>query len=651
MIFHELLNNMAWLLTLSFLFSLVSRIWEGRGLLSQILTGLVYGFVALGVMINPVHLLPGLVFDTRLVIISLAGLFGGPIPAALSALIALIYRISQGGIGVTPGILAILGSALLGVAWYYLRQRIPKVTEPVYLYGFGLLVHLFMLLCVFSLPKAMVWQILSSIALPVMVIYPLATLLLGLLLSDEEHRRRAVAELQIREQTLQDILNYTPALVFIRDRSHQFQLTNRRYQEMLGRTSAQVLGRTPADVFPPDVAAALMSNDAKVLECGQAMEVEESVVTKDGPRLYSTIKFPLRNRAGMIYGICGIANDITDREKAAQALAASEEKYRLVVEHASEAIVVTQEGRLKFFNKQALTLTDRPAEELQDMSFLELIHPDDRPLVTARYLKRLKGEEVSNRYIFRVIDKRGQVKWVELHAVVITWEGKAGTLNFLSDVSDRVEVERQIKSTLQEKEVLLREIHHRVKNNMQVVASLLNLQVASEKEPRVVEALRESQSRVNTMALVHEALYRSESMAAIHLDQYVSSLVNRLLALYSPLNSRIETLVEIPPHLTVSIDRAVPCGLVLNELISNAIKYAFNRPIGGRITVTGRLTRPGELELTVADNGVGLPEGREQVKSQTLGLSLVFSLVEEQLEGSVEIARSGGTTFKLTFPI
>jgi PAS domain S-box-containing protein len=651
MIFRELLNNMAWLLTLSILYSMISRLWVGRGLTGLILTGCLFGGVAVGVMLNPMHLLPGLVFDTRSVVISLAGLFGGPLPAALSALIAMTYRVWQGGIGAWPGVLVISSSALLGVVWYYWRKRRPQLTKPYHLYGFGLLVHVVMLLCMLSLPWSMARQTLSSISFPVMVIYPVATMLLGLLLSDQENRRRAVEELRVREQTWQDILNYSPAMIYIKDRKHRYLLTNRQHRELLGLTAAQLLGRAPAEVYPPEVVAELNANDVKVLESGQAMEVEETVATANGPRQYRSIKFPLKNMDGSIYGVCGISTDITDREKAAQALAASEEKYRLVVEHASEAIVVAQDGRLKFFNQKTLELADRPAEELQDLSFLELLHPDDRPLVTERYLKRLRGEEAPAGYSFRVIDKKGVVKWVELHAVVINWKGRPATLNFLSDITDRIKSEIRIKAALQEKEVLLREIHHRVKNNMQVVASLLNLQVAAEKNEQVVEALRESQSRVGTMALVHEALYRSESMADIHLDQYVSSLVSRLLALYSPVNSRIQTVVEMAPELTVSIDQAVPCGLVLNELISNAIKYAFDQPTGGRITVTGRMTETGQLELTVADNGVGIPEGVEQAKGQTLGLSLVYSLVEEQLEGTVEIIRGGGTTFRLTFKI
>ena len=649
MIFWELLNNMAWLLALSILYSVVSRLWEGRGVVGRILTGCLFGGVAVGVMINPVHLLPGLVFDTRSVVISMAGLFGGPLPAALAALIAMTYRVWQGGVGVTPGVLVIISSALLGVAGYQWRKRHPEITKPLYLYGFGLLVHVVMLLCMLSLPWSVALKALNSISLPVMAIYPGATMLLGLLLSDQEARRRAMEELGLREQTLQDILNYTPAMIYIMDQNQRYLLANRRHQELLGLSAAQLIGRTPADVYPSDVATNLNVNDLTVLETGRTVEVEETVVTPNGPRRFSSVKFPLRNGQGAIYGVCGISNDITERERAVQDLAASEEKYRLVVEHASEAIVVAQDGRLKFFNQRTMELAGRSAEELMDQSFLDLIHPDDRPLVTDRYLRRLQGENIPTGYNFRVMDKKGEVKWVELHAVVISWNGRPGTLNFLSDITGRIQNEERIKTALQEKEVLLKEIHHRVKNNMQVVASLLSLQVAAEKNERVVEALRESQSRVGTMALVHEALYRSESMAAIHLDQYITSLIDRLLSLYSRADRQIGTVVDVAPDLTVGIDQAVPCGLVLNELISNAMKYAFDKPTDGRITVSGHLKADGLLELTVADNGLGLPEGIEDARGGTLGLSLVFSLVEEQLGGTVEVIRSGGTAFRLTF--
>ncbi len=216
-----------------------------------------------------------------------------------------------------------------------------------------------------------------------------------------------------------------------------------------------------------------------------------------------------------------------------------------------------------------------------------------------------------------------------------------------SEVEERQRAEEEIKRSLDEKEVLLQEIHHRVKNNLQIVSSLIDLQARHTKDEQTLEMFRESRDRIRTMALVHEKLYQSNDLAHIDLRGYIRTLATDLMHSYSISTNQIECDIDID-DIALAIDMAIPCGLIINELLSNALKYAFpdNRP--GRITLELRQTQPGNYLLRVADNGAGLPEGMNYEKTDSLGLKLVVSLVR-QLRGNIELLRVGGTTYEIRF--
>lgn len=208
--------------------------------------------------------------------------------------------------------------------------------------------------------------------------------------------------------------------------------------------------------------------------------------------------------------------------------------------------------------------------------------------------------------------------------------------------------EKQIKASLREKEVLLKEIHHRVKNNMQVIRSLLNLQASNIQDERLHECLRETRSRINAMALIHEMLYNSNSISEIDLKAYIKGLVSGLMGMYNISPRRINVQVKTE-RIYLGIDHAIPCGLVINELISNAFKYAFPDRTG-EIRIEFFLTPADDIGLIVYDNGVGIPADVDIHNSKTLGLKIVWGLVERQLGGRVEIQREEGTRFTIQFP-
>jgi two-component sensor histidine kinase/HAMP domain-containing protein len=217
----------------------------------------------------------------------------------------------------------------------------------------------------------------------------------------------------------------------------------------------------------------------------------------------------------------------------------------------------------------------------------------------------------------------------------------------MQEIDDRKWAEKQIKASLQEKEVLLKEIHHRVKNNMQVISSLLNLQANLLQDNRVRDLFKESQSRIKTMALIHEKLYQSEDLTNIDFKEYTQTLVHDLYRSYVSSPDKIRFVIEVG-KVEFDIDTAIPCGLIMNELVSNALKYAFPEGIG-IITIALDAKSEGMYELVISDNGVGLSEEFDLDTMNSLGLHLVKGLAEEQLEGELEIHRNQGTTFRIRF--
>ena len=219
----------------------------------------------------------------------------------------------------------------------------------------------------------------------------------------------------------------------------------------------------------------------------------------------------------------------------------------------------------------------------------------------------------------------------------------------VADISKRKQVEEQIRGTLQEKEVLLKEIHHRVKNNLQVVSSLLDLQIGSIKNKQANELLREAQGRVQAMSVVHETLHTSGSLSEIDLPTYLSILTSSIFQIYSGKPDKIGLKCEVE-KIPISIDQASPLGLIISELISNSLKYAFPDDRKGEITVCIE-KMSNELVLTVSDDGVGMPEDIDWRSLDSLGLKLVRTLAENQLGGSAELGNGNGTQFTITFNI
>ncbi|MDO8872716.1 MAG: histidine kinase dimerization/phosphoacceptor domain -containing protein [Methanoregula sp.] len=223
-----------------------------------------------------------------------------------------------------------------------------------------------------------------------------------------------------------------------------------------------------------------------------------------------------------------------------------------------------------------------------------------------------------------------------------------GIVEDFRDITERKRAEEALNKSLHEKEMLLKEIHHRVKNNLQIVASLLNLQSRHITDPATLAMFRESQNRVRAMALVHERLYRSEDISSIDLSDYVRFMGTNLFKFYeiTPATVRLEVGIS---DIRMDINRAIPLGLLINELLSNSLKHAFPAGRKGTIAVTGEKD-DGTVRIIVQDDGAGIPESLDWKNTSSLGLQLVNSLTD-QLEGTIELDRTAGTKFTIRIPV
>jgi two-component system, sensor histidine kinase PdtaS len=329
---------------------------------------------------------------------------------------------------------------------------------------------------------------------------------------------------------------------------------------------------------------------------------------------------------------------------AEEAMKRSEAKYRALFEASTDAIFLeTQDGRVLDCNPAASRLFEHDKAALVGMAFSQLVEgdaPTDRDV--------LQEELTARGYLFieRTGRKRSGPTFPCEVSIRVAQIGPSNLLvAFVHDTTERARAEENLRTSLGEKELLLREVHHRVKNNMQIISSLLNLQAVTIRDPGAIVLLKECQARIRSMALVHEKLYQSKDMARVHFSDYVRSLALYLFNFWQVNEERIRLDLRIA-NILLDINTAIPLGLILNELISNALEHAYRGGRTGELRIRLVALDPSQYELIVEDDGVGLPPGLDIERTETLGLQLVCLLVK-QLDGTIEVSSQGGTRFRI----
>ena len=280
------------------------------------------------------------------------------------------------------------------------------------------------------------------------------------------------------------------------------------------------------------------------------------------------------------------------------------------------------------------------------INILQIIAPEDRDRAKDNNQRILNGEKLTFGEFIATKKDGTYFPIIVQYNPIIQENIITGLRGVVVDITALKDAENKIKASLKDKEVLLKEVHHRVKNNMQIISSLLNLQIQYVDDKEAVNVLKESQNRVKSMAMIHEKLYLSNDLTQINFVDYIESLVSNLFYSYNINNTDIIPLLEID-DININMETAIPCGLIISELVSNSLKYAFPNGKQGEILVSLK-SEDNHYKLTVSDNGIGIPEDLELDNAKTLGLKLVHILTG-QLDGEITINRKYGSEFKITF--
>jgi PAS domain S-box-containing protein len=351
-----------------------------------------------------------------------------------------------------------------------------------------------------------------------------------------------------------------------------------------------------------------------------------------------------------------LKKEIAWRKQAEKALRNSEEQYRTLYENnPSMYFTVDKKGRILSLNQFGAEQLGYMAEELIGQSALDVFHEDDRSAVLEHLSACLQSPTKVTHWELRKVRKDRSVLWVRESARAIRRsDGSMVVLIVCDDITERRRAEEQLKGSLKEKEMLLKELHHRVKNNLQVVSSLLDLQADYLKDRQAVEIISKSRNRIRSMGLVHERLYQSKNMAKVDFAEYIRELTDNLFYSYGVNSERVKLKIDAEDVL-LNINSAIPCGLIINELVSNSLKYAFPKGQKGEIRISlrsknggGDLAGSPGFTLIVGNNGVGFPKNLNFRTTESLGLQLVMALVE-QIGGAIELDRTNGVKFKITF--
>lgn len=411
-----------------------------------------------------------------------------------------------------------------------------------------------------------------------------------------------------------------------------------------GWSPEEIIGKPDTDFFAnPGDREAIMERLAK---SGVVNDYELRFLAKDGSLIEASVSANfMLDKAGNPTGLEGILRNISERKRAEKELQAREAYLDQLFESAQEAIVMADnDGRALRINQEFKKLFGFAQDEIQGKVLDELIVPKElRSDATSITRNVAQGEKVA----FEAIRcrKDGTLIIVSVLASPIIVNGEqAGTYGIYRDITERKMADEQIKASLKEKEILLQEVHHRVKNNMQIISSLLNLQSRHIKDKASLELFKSSQNRVKSMALIHERLYQSKDFTRIDVADYVQSLINHLFITYGVDRDKVRLKIDIK-DVFLNINTAIPCGLIINELVSNSLKHAFPDGKKGEIEISMHPVNSDEIEMTVRDSGAGMPEDMDFTNTKSLGLYLVSMLARDQLHGDVKLDKEGGTAF------
>jgi|GEM_PF-1994456 len=523
----QLIYNAALLIALSSIYGLLTR-FRKKGLgIYKILSGFMFGIIAVAGMNLTIHFEQGIIYDGRSIVMVLAGLFGGGYVSIISVFIAGLFRIYLGGAGVWAGLMTIITCTLAGLVFRRLWDNKPHELSAAALFVLGIIAHILMLASQLLLPWSVSLQTISQIWLPVMLVFPLATLLMGLLLGNEE--RRIIIGNQLNES--ENSLNIAQKIAHMG--SWEYDLTK-----------------------------------------------EYPVWSANMPAVYGVD--PLKEK--IVY------KDFTDR-----------------------------------------------------------VHKEDRHLIRET-VDKIVSDKAPVEVECRIITMSNELRFIHNRVVPVVKNDKVVVLKGASiDITQARLSEIELKNNLTEKEILLKEVHHRVKNNLNIIISLLNLQSRMiQNRDQAVDAFNETRNRIFSMSLVHEKLYKSDNFSQIDMKDYIKTITYHYLQA-ADMGQRVDISFDLD-QIFMEISDAIPCGLIINELITNAFKHAFPEGKKGKISISFKESADKrDYSIIISDNGVGIDPNIDLNNPQSLGLKII-KLLTDQLTGTLNFHSNNGTIVTIQFP-
>lgn len=513
--------------------------------------------------------------------------------------------------------------------------------------------ELFVMLSVSTLPALSLWvEALIDATLLVTFLGPTLYFFLfkpmAIYTTDRIKSEEYIAESEERYRTL---FEDSRDAVYVTSRDGNFQEFNKSCLDLLGYSQQEIQNITADSIYVDPSQRQRFQEEIE--KWGSLWDYPVKLKKKNGTEMDCLITASLKtDDDGNIRGYQGSIRDITEQKESAEALKKSKEFIETALNSMNDAVSIinvddyTIVGVNKIFLDQ-LGLTE---EEVIGKTCYEITHhqtePCSPPNDACPLIETMNtGEHAVEEHVH--LQKDGENVFVEVSTAPIKDDrgNVVQVVHVARDITERKIAEDEMKRSLKEKEVLLREIHHRVKNNLQIITSLLNLQSRNLKD--IKTTFKETQRRIESIALVHEKLYQSKDLANIDFGDYTTNLVSEIYSTYGVNPARIPFIINMAP-VDMKVDIVVSCGLIINEIVTNSLKYAFPDGVG---EIVIELMEEGDdtFVLTVSDNGVGIPENMDIHELPSLGIRLVLALIDE-LDGQFEIIRDIGTKFKITFP-
>ena len=459
--------------------------------------------------------------------------------------------------------------------------------------------------------------------------------------------------LEKSEQNYKILIENQTDLIVKVDSEGRFLFVSPSYCVLLGKKEKELIGKYLLLLVHEEDRKKTEDAMERLKEPPHSCYVEQRALTSKGWRWLAWFYQALVDRNRKIIAVIGSGRDIDELKKAEYNLRERNKYIETILRNLPIGLAVHEinSGKSTFMNKEFQEIYGWPEEEIPNVkTLLNKAYPDVelRKNISSKITADVKGKKPENLFWdnIEIKSKTGEKKYVSAKNIPLYDQNLI--ISTVQDITERITTDKQIQNSLEEKEILLREIHHRVKNNLQTISSLLDLQADSIKDPAALEAFRSSQSRIRSMALIHERLYKSENLSRIKAQEYIKNLTDYLEATYDSQAGNIKLKTDVQ-NILLNLDTAIPCGLIINELVSNSMKYAFPGEQAGTIEVSLLVSSADSISLSVKDDGIGIPDDIKIENSPSLGLQLVHLLVK-QISGTLKTMRENGTRVEIIFP-